>query len=158
MSGEIRVEKRTDNPDAVFVEGRVFRIPEGGPGGLLDRLTLAEVRPHGKGLLVLFAEIGERAVAERYTGRYLAVKREELPELGEDEFFLHELVGCEVRLAGGEPVGTVETVYDAAGRPLLGVVSGDRERLVPLGPEVVLEVRTEERRIVIDPPPGLLEV
>ncbi|MFQ5747695.1 MAG: ribosome maturation factor RimM [Gemmatimonadota bacterium] len=158
LGGELRVEKRTDHPDEVFVEGRVLRVLEGRWGGVPDRLTIVSARVHGKGLLVRFAGVEDRGAAERLTGRHLAVPREELPELGEGEFFLHELVGCEIRLADGGPVGRVEAVYDAAGTPLLGVVVAGRERLVPFREGVVRDVRTKERRIVIDPPPGLLEV
>jgi 16S rRNA processing protein RimM len=40
---------------------------------------------------------------------------------------------------------------------LLGVTAGEREFLIPFGRQLVTEVDREERRIVIDPPPGLLE-
>jgi ribosomal 30S subunit maturation factor RimM len=38
------------------------------------------------------------------------------------------------------------------------VAEGDREHLVPAVPEIVVEVNVAERRIVIDPPEGLLEL
>ena len=44
------------------------------------------------------------------------------------------------------------------GKPLWVVAEGDREHLVPAVPEIVVEVNVAERRIVIDPPEGLLEL
>ena len=40
----------------------------------------------------------------------------------------------------------------------LVVAEGGREHLVPAVPEIVVEVNIAERRIVIDPPEGLLEL
>jgi ribosomal 30S subunit maturation factor RimM len=38
------------------------------------------------------------------------------------------------------------------------VSDGEREHLIPAVPEIVVEVNVAERRIVIDPPEGLLEL
>jgi 16S rRNA processing protein RimM len=55
----------------------------------------------------------------------------------------------------GETVGKVTGLYDTGGVDVL-VVNGDRgEKLIPLAPYV--EVDREGRRIVVDPPEGLLD-
>jgi 16S rRNA processing protein RimM len=156
LDGEVLVELLTGDPDEVFVEDRVFRVP-GGAGRRLDRLTLTGARRHKGGLLLRFREIADRTAADRLRGRELAVPGDELRKLEEDEFFLHDLVGYTVVRQDGEPVGDVTTSYETGAQLLLGVTAGEREFLVPFGRQVVTEVDREVRRIVIDPPPGLLE-
>ena len=156
LGGEILVELLTGDPDEVFVAGRAFRLV-GGKGRGPGSLTLTAARRHKGGLLLQFQEVGDRDAAEKLRGRELALPTEELRQLDEDEFFLHDLVGFAVVRTDGEPVGDVATSYETGAQLLLGVTAGEREFLIPFGRQLVTEVDREARRIVIDPPPGLLE-
>ena len=157
LTGQVQVRLETDEPERVFTSGRIFSVDEP-PLGLPARLTLESARPHGRGWVLTFEEIGERAVAERYAGRRLLLPIEELPRLEEDEYFLHELVGLEVRDETRGSVGRVTAVYEVAGRPLLEVHDGDRERLVPFGEEFVSRVDREAGVMWIEAPEGLLDL
>jgi 16S rRNA processing protein RimM len=156
LDGELLVELSTGDPDDVFAIDRVLEVA-GGKGRGPDRLTVMGARRHKGGLLLRFREIGDRTAAEMLQGRELALPLGELRELEEDEFFLHDLVGYTVVRADGEPVGDVVTSYETGAQLLLGVLDGEREVLIPFGRQLVTEVDREARRIVIDPPPGLLE-
>jgi 16S rRNA processing protein RimM len=157
LDGEVLVELSTGDPDAVFTPDRVFRA-RGAPGGRENRLTLTQARSHKGGLLLKFREIRDRSAAESLQGRELGIPLDQLRDLDEDEFFLHELVGYEVVQMDGRPVGEVVTSYETGAQVLLGVSAGEREILIPFGRQLVMEVDRAGRRIVIDPPPGLLEV
>jgi len=62
-------------------------------------------------------------------------------------------------LPGGEPVGLLEGFMDAPGQDLWVIrAEGGREILFPAHEESVVEIDEDGRRIVIDPPPGLLEL
>lgn len=159
LDGELFVQLQTDYPEHVFARERVFRVGGGGPIGLSGDLTLAEARPHSDGWILKFEEIADRTLAERYQGRTLSLRADELVERGEDEYFLHELPGIEVRGEDDDRLGEVAEVYPTAGRPLLAVRTkeGD-EGLVPFVREIVQEVDLEERVMRIRPPAGLLEL
>lgn len=156
LGGEVLVELLTGDADDVFVTGRVLRMV-GGQGKGPGSLTLKAARRHKGGLLLQFQEVGDRDAAERLRGRELALPTEKLRQLDEDEFFLHDLVGYAVVRTNGELVGDVATSYETGAQLLLGVTAGERELLIPFGRQLVTEVDREARRIVIDPPPGLLE-
>ena len=156
LNGEVQLLGRTDHPDEVLTPGRSFGL-EGAHPGLPGSVTLTEMRPHGKVILARFAEITDRTLAERMTGAHLSLPLSELPKLEEGEFFIHDLVGYEVVLVGGNLVGCVGKVYDAAGQTILGVDGADGEKLIPFNGRIIREVEPEARRIVADPPPGLLE-
>jgi 16S rRNA processing protein RimM len=156
LAGEVLVELATDAPDEVFATDRVFSVRGGGSGGP-QRLTLTGTRPHKGGLLLEFREIRDRTAADRLRGVDLCLSVDELRPLDDDEFFVHDLVGYSVERTGGEVIGKVVTSYETGAQLLLGVESGGGELLVPFGKQLVREVDREARRIVIDPPPGLLE-
>ncbi len=156
LDGEVLVELLTGDPDEVFAADRILRVTGGqerGPG----RLTLTGARRHKGGLLLRFQEVADRTAAEKLQGRELTLPADELRQLDEDEFFLHDLVGYAVVRVDGAPVGDVVTSYETGAQLLLGVTAGEREFLIPFGRQLVTEVDREARRIVIDPPPGLLE-
>ncbi len=154
--GEVQLLGRTDHPDEVLAPGRSFGL-QGAQPGIPGSVTLTEIRPHGKTILARFEEVSDRTTAERMTGAHLTLPLSELPELEEGEFFMHDLVGYEVVLVGGDLVGCVSRVYDAAKQTLLGVDGPDGEQLIPFTRRIIREVDSEARRLVADPPPGLLE-
>lgn len=158
LEGELLVHLETDHPEEVFAEDRRFHVSGGGPIGLPGDLTLTSARPHGGGWVLGFAEIPDRSLAEMYGGRHLLLPPEELPDRGEDEFFLHELPGMQVRREDGTPVGRVGRVYEVPGAPLLGVQAEGKERLIPFRREFVAGVDRERGVIRIHPPAGLLEL
>ena len=156
LEGEVHVELATGDPDHVFVEDRRLTLVRS-DGRDAVGLTLASARRHKGGLLLRFREIADRTAAESLRGAELTLPEDELRELDENEFFLHDLVGYEVVRSDGRPVGEVVTSYETGAQLLLGIRDGGREVLVPFGRQLVTEVDREARRIVIDPPPGLLE-
>ncbi len=58
----------------------------------------------------------------------------------------------------GELVGVFAGVQGGGPQDLWVIADGERRHLVPAVPEIVVEVSVAERRIVIDPPEGLLEL
>jgi 16S rRNA processing protein RimM len=62
-----------------------------------------------------------------------------------------------VTLSGGE-VGRVTDVIGAAGNDLLVVTRGEEEILIPLVGTICREFDLRNRRVVIDPPGGLLDI
>jgi 16S rRNA processing protein RimM len=163
IRGEVVVEVITDAPDAVFAPGR--RVFAGNVAGDLapnrTELHIESLRPFNDGLLVAFAEIPDRNVAETWRARYLLVPAGELPPPNEDEVYVHELLGMRVELGSGELVGTVDGTYD-----LPQGLALDVRRKPPREAETVLILYDEHtiasvdkvaRVVVVTPPEGLLE-
>jgi 16S rRNA processing protein RimM len=157
------VETLTDEPDAVFASGR--RVFAGTAGGDLaptrPELHIATSRPFNEGLLVGFAELPDRNAAETWRGRYLLLPADELPAPDEEEVYLHDLVGMRVSLSDGQPVGTVEEIYELPQGLALDVrLAEPREGetvLLPYDERTIASVDKEARVIVVTPAEGLLE-
>jgi 16S rRNA processing protein RimM len=150
----------TDAPDAVFAAGR--RVFAGTASGDLarDRAELAvdTVRPFREGLLVRFDRIPDRTEAELWRDRYLLLPIAELTPPGEDEVYIHDLVGMKVVLASGEPLGEVLEVYELPQGLVLDVKrAGGATVMLPFSADVVKGVDSAARVVEVDPPEGMLD-
>lgn len=156
VRGEVAVDVRTDDPDRRFAAGSVLDTDpaEGGP------LTVAGARAHSGRLLVSFVGVNDRTGAEALRGLLLVADSVTSPAVAEpDEYWDHQLVGLVALTVAGEPLGPVEEVLHPPGGDLLVVRRADAgELLVPFVREIVPEVDLDGGRLVVDPPPGLLDL
>ena len=163
IRGEVVVEAITDAPDAVFASGR--RVYAGTATGDLapnrTELHVDSSRPFNEGLLVGFAEVPDRNVAETWRGRYLLLPADELPAPSDDQVYVHDLLGMRVELESGELVGTVLETYELPQGLALDVRRApprEKETLLILYDDrTVASVDKDSRVIVVTPPEGLLE-
>lgn len=160
IRGELVVETTTDAPDAIFASGR--RVFAGTTTGELARgapeLHVERASPFKGGLIVKFAGIGTRNDAEPWRDRTLLVPADEVEPPGEDELFVHDLVGMRVEHVSGEPIGEVREVFELPHGFVLDVARPGRPSvLVQLHESSVVEVDAEQRVVRLDPPEGLLD-
>ncbi|MFI6523002.1 ribosome maturation factor RimM [Spirillospora sp. NPDC050679] len=154
VRGELTIDVRTDDPDLRFAAGvRLATDPvSAGP------LTVERARWHSGRLLVRFAGFDDRTAAEGLRGVWLVVDPADILVSDDpDDFHDQELVGLAVVTVGGERVGTVTEIrHHAQDLLVIGRDSGG-EALVPFVAALVPEVDVPAGRLVIDPPPGLLD-
>lgn len=159
--GEVFVWPLTDRPDALYAPGRHLLVgtAEGELEAETRALVVERTRPFKRGLLVKFEALDDRAAVEPLAQRYLLVPAGELEPLGEGEVFYHQLLGLEVVTGTGDVVGRVREVYETEPAHLLEVrADGGKEHLIPFSDRIVRKVDLEAGRLVIKPPPGLLEL
>jgi 16S rRNA processing protein RimM len=153
LRGEVTVQVHTDDPESRFVVGAVFATepPVRGP------LTLRSVRLHQGTYLLAFEGHPDRTAAEALRGTRLLVDDAD-SDADEEGWREEDLLGFAVVLPDGTPVGTVSGLHLRPVQDLLEVRTARGEVLVPFVEELVPEVDEVERRVVVDPPPGLLEL
>jgi 16S rRNA processing protein RimM len=157
IRGELMIDVSTDSVDVRFAVGSVlFVTPR---DGVARTMTVTAARPHAGRLLVHLDGVPDRDTAEAMRGAVLTADVTELPPIADpDEFYDHELEGLPVVTVDGTAVGTVREVAHGAGGELLVIDrEGGGEALVPFVRQIVPEVDVPGRRIVLDPPPGLLD-
>jgi 16S rRNA processing protein RimM len=116
---------------------------------------IEEARPQGRVWAVKVEGISDRTSAERLVGAEVLAARADLPEAGEGRHLWGDLEGLEVVTVAGEMVGRVTGLYETGAVDVLVVTGSGGEKLVPLAPYVTVD--REARRIVVDPPEGLLD-
>lgn len=159
IRGEVVVEPLTDAPDAVFASGRRVFVGDAS-GNVKDRaktLTVDGARPFKGGLMIKFDTVADRNEAELLRGRYLLAPVEELEPLGEDEVYLHDLIGMKVELDSGQVIGEVTAYYELPQGLTLDVKTSKGSVLVPYRPEVIDRTDTEERVVVVKAGVGMFD-
>jgi 16S rRNA processing protein RimM len=155
LRGEVIVNLETDFPDERFHAGAELFVVR---GGKIERLTLAGVRFHQGRPIVAVTGVDGIDAAQELSGLDLRVPPEWLVPLPAGTFYRHDLVGCRVETGAGRPVGIVKEVEGTAAASRLVVASGDQEILIPLASEICIAIDADGKRIVIEPPDGLLEL
>ena len=157
LRGELVVEPHTDDPDAIFVEGRKLAVGNVRGVARPEPVEIVAARPFKGGFIVKFAGIDDRNEAELWRERYFFVDQSELTPLEEGEVYIHELRGMTVQLEGGEKVGRVVEVYELPQGLVLDVARADDSTvMIPYEPAVT-RVDRAARVICIHPPDGLLD-
>ena len=155
IRGEVRVKAFASDPadlaqysPLASSDGRLFKVDAIRPaaGGSRDMLV------------VHFSGIDTRNAAEGLNGIELFVPRDRLGETVADEYFHADLIGLDAVTIAGKPLGTVIRVQNFGAGDLLEVAPrrGDT-LLIPFRKAVVPEVDLAGGRLIVDPPPGLLD-
>ena len=153
--GQVILDLETDFPETRFHPGAELFVTR---GGSVERLILTSVRFHGGRPVVGVAGVDSMDAAEALAGLELRVPVDQLASLPEGMFYRHDLVGCRVETRRGDAVGVVREVEGTLNGSRL-VVAGERgEVLIPLAAEICTAVDLAAKRIVIDPPGGLIEL
>lgn len=150
VRGEVTVEPRTDEPEIHFCAGGTLLTPTG-------TLRIESAKWHSGRLLLAFEGVCDRTGAEGLRNTMLEIERD--PDVRPDdpeEFYDHQLVGLDVVTVEGDAVGVVSEVLHLPAQDVLSVTGPDGEVLVPFVMAVVPQIDLDARRILIDPPPGLL--
>ena len=132
VDGSFFVEGASDVPER-FAKGATLLV-DGAPAEIVVSKRGAGGRP----VIRL-----DRAVPR---GAMLAVHRADLPQPGEDSYYVFQLVGLSVEEEGGRPLGTVTEVENGPANDTLELESG---LLLPLVESCVLEIDLDAGRIVV---------
>jgi len=153
--GQVIVNVETDFPDERFRPGAELFVDR---GGRVEPLTVTTVRFQRERPVLGFNGVETMNDAETLAGRELRVPVDRLAALPAGTFYRHDLIGCRVETTRGEAVGVVTGVEGTMGGSRLVIDGASGEVLVPLAREICPEIDPAGKRIVIDPPEGLVEL
>jgi 16S rRNA processing protein RimM len=152
IRGQVIVNPETDFPDERFKVGHVLLV---GPADRPVEREILEARFHQGRPILALAGVETMDAAELLAGVDLWVPQAALEPLPQGTYYRHDLVGCEVRDRSDGLVGRVTAVEGTLDRSYLVI---DGAVMLPLVDGICLQVDTAARRIVVDPPEGLIEL
>ena len=151
--GELRV--RLFNPDStVLTRGSTVVLRRDGEQ---QQRRIVTLRPHKHFLLLTFEGCDSMNAAQTLIGCEVCVREDELPPAGPDEVYHYQLLGMTVVTTGGTEIGVVTEVIPIGSSDVCVVRAGTQEHLIPLIADVVRHVDHADKRLIIDPLPGLLD-
>jgi len=118
--------------------------------------NVEDVRIDDRRVLVKLASVDDRTNAEMFRGRLVFVRESDAAPPPEGGYFIHDLIGCQVRTTKGDVVGTLGDVMETPAQDLWVVTSGEKVHHIPAVKKFILSVDVERKEIVVDLPDGLI--
>lgn len=153
--GHVIIDPETDFPKERFKTGSVLFCRR---DDRTDALTITAARFQRGRPIVGFEGMSSIGAAEDLGTAELRVPIETLQSLPVGTFYQHDLIGCSVTTPAGRAIGRVIAVEGRGTESRLVVSGAGEEILIPLAEEICVEVDVTGRRIVVQPPDGLLEL
>lgn len=153
VKGEVRLKSFTSEPEDIASYGPLFTE---------DGSQSFQVRLSGRlknALSARLSGISSKEQADRMKGMKLFVPREAFPQLPDDEFYHADLIGLSVYDTGGGEIGAVKAVLNHGATDLLELrlTAFNETALLPFTRDYVPTVDMVARKLIIDPPNGLIE-
>jgi 16S rRNA processing protein RimM len=145
VRGELRVQPHAPESETLLEVERIW-IGD-------DEHVVTAARPVPGAVLLTIEGLDDRDRAEALKGRPVSVLRADVP-LEPGEYLVGDLVGCQVFDQAGATLGAITSILHGA-QDILVIHDATHERMLPLVPQIVVEVDVEARRVVVDPPEDL---
>ena len=165
--GEVAATLLTDFPERFATRRQLFALfdvaaqrgtRQGSKSQTQRRELKLEDHWFHKGMVVLkFAGVDSISDAEALVGCEIQIPLSDRAELGSDEFYVSDLVGCMVTDSGSE-IGQIKDVQFGSGEAPLLVVQGEKEQLIPFAAAYIEKVDLDQRQVSMKLPAGLLEL
>jgi len=156
LKGELLADVLTDFPERFE---RVSQLTGVSASGERKHFELENHWFQNDRMVLKFAGYDSIESATGLVGYEFGLPLTERVELAEDEFYDWELEGCLVENSLGLTIGKVREVMRTGGVELLVVENEERgEIFVPMVASIVTEIDVSGKKILIDPPEGLLDL
>jgi 16S rRNA processing protein RimM len=120
--------------------------------------TIEYIRVSGRFVYIKFSEINSRNDAEFLRNAEVLIEEKDLLQPAENEYFIHDLIGCKVISENNEIIGVLSDVVQMSSNDVYVVQNSDGvEVLIPATKEVVKQVNIGQKEIIIHLLEGLLD-
>ena len=157
ISGEVKVFPLTD--DISRFKNMKNLLLDGGKDGYIS-LEVENARPQKNLVILKFKGIDNINDIEKYKGQGLYVTKENRVELKADEYFIADLIGCEVYVDtdSDKKFGTISDVMETGANDVYEItLENGKTVLVPAIKECILNVDIEGGRVDIHLLEGLMD-
>ncbi|TVR42624.1 MAG: 16S rRNA processing protein RimM [Bacteroidia bacterium] len=157
IEGELAVFIDVDDPESYEVMESVFVDIDGKlVPFFIEEITIKSTKGDA---LIKMEEVEDVDGARHLCQRDMYLPLEYLPPLpDEQKFYYHDLAGYTVFDRAGEEIGIVREILDYPGNPVFSIVKADQEILIPVADELIIKINKDKKKIVLNPPEGLLDL
>ena len=156
LKGEVKVISSTDFEDQRFEKGTELLITRGNQ--VVKEVTVESYRTHKNNLLVKFVGIDSIEEAEKLKNLQIKIDSENIGELEENEYYFHEIIGCEVFDENGKSLGEISEILTPGANDVWVIkTQNGKEILIPYIEDVVKKIDVENKKIDIEVMEGLID-
>ena len=128
-------------------------------GGKLVPFFIDRIEPQaGAKFILKFEDLDTIQEAEKLKSTALYLPLTELPELEEDQFYFHEVIGYAIIDEALGELGKVADFYEMPNQDLMAMMYNGHEVLIPVADEIILKTDKAAKKLFVKLPEGLLEV
>ena len=123
----------------------------------LKKVKIEQVRYNKNQVLLKLEGIDSIEEAEKYRNFYLKSEKESQEDLGEDTYYIVDLIGLDVYSDKNEYLGKIEDVFPTGSNDVYVVKDNlGKQILIPAIADVVKEVDLKNKKMTINLIPGLI--
>lgn len=156
LQGEVSVFLDVDYPEDYSQMDSVFIAAPG--NDTLIPYFIESIQILENKAVIKFEGIETVEEAENLKSSQLFLPLDLLPELEEGQFYYHEIIDYRVKDVTKGELGTVKQIYEVPSHDLIGMEYKNKEVLIPVKDEVIINVDKKHKLLVVDLPEGLLEL
>jgi 16S rRNA processing protein RimM len=155
FKGELLIKLDTDEPElfenleSVLINLRGNLVPFFIESSQLHKSELLRVK---------FEEVDTEDDADSLMKSELYLPLSFLPELEEDKFYYHEIIGFKVEDKNFGNVGIISGVNDSTAQALFEIDRNGTEILIPMNDEFIIKVDKPNKTIFVETPEGLIDL
>ena len=146
IKGLVKVRADTDDPERYLELESVFVKH----GEAYTEVPVEEISVREDGVFLRLNKASDRNEAEKQRNLMLYVDRAHAVELGEDETFICDLIGCKVIDLKGNELGTVKDVLQPGGNDVYVIKTPKGEMLLPALKHVIPAVDVKNGIMTVD--------
>ena len=154
IRGEVKIYPYSGAPENFLAYDRILlqRAKDAAP----IAYAIKRARAQKNAVLLQLEHCATRNDAEQLVRAEVYIHQDDLPEPDQDEFYLRDLEGREMKMEEGEVIGRITGLLQVSGQDLAQVKNQGQEYLIPLIPEFLVAIEADEVRVSL--PPGLLDI
>ncbi|MBJ6111583.1 16S rRNA processing protein RimM [Hymenobacter sp. BT523] len=158
LRGHVAAHFDVDDVEEYLKLKTVYLALPAAPAKLVEH-KVEKVQPQsGNRVLLKLRGIDRIEEAEPLRGSQLYLPLAELPELEDDQFYFHDVIGFTVVDETLGELGTVENFYELPQQDMLAMRYQGQEVLIPVVDELVSHADHEKKQVHVNLPEGLLDV
>ncbi|MGL4722491.1 MAG: ribosome maturation factor RimM [Desulfovibrionaceae bacterium] len=121
-------------------------------------VIIESMRFHKERPLIRLSFVKDRTAAEKIRGAFLFIRKIDLPQDDKESLYFHDLLNMSVYTETSY-LGIITDVQSFPGQEIWYITGKNNEEILfPVVNEFIISLSQEERKIIISPPPGLLEL
>ena len=155
IAGLLRIVSYAQSLETFLQAGSVFM--DRGNNEFEERKVI-DIRPHGSSFLLRLSGLNSIEQTEIFKAAKIFIRKDSLIKKDEDEFFYYELLGLNVYSITGQYLGVVKEIFPTGSNDVYVVEGQGKEFLIPAIHQVIKEINIAQKRMVISPIKGLLEL
>lgn len=146
IKGLVKVRPDTDDPER-FADLEYVFVKN---GSSYEKAAVEDVSVREDAVYLRLNGVHDRDLAEKQRGTMLYIDRENAVQLAENETFICDLIGCEVRERNGNVLGKIKDVLQPGGNDVYVVKCSQGEMLLPALLHIVIDVQAVDGYVTVD--------